>query len=67
MNIFIFIFVIVVTSANGRAMRNVLLIISDDLRSFDENSFTPNIDELILKSLYFNNAYAQVRNINYLA
>lgn len=47
-------------SGSSISRRNVLLIISDDLRSFDSNSVTPNIDAFATNSLNFKYAYAQV-------
>lgn len=59
----IFIIVSAVAASASTSPRNVLLIISDDLRYLDENAVTPNIDGLAKISLNFKHAYAQVMYI----
>lgn len=46
--------------ARSTSTRNVLLIISDDLRYLDRNAVAPSIAGLAKTSLNFKHAYAQV-------
>lgn len=55
--------VAVVASVGTALPRNVLLIISDDLRFLDHDAVTPNIEKFSNISLKFNHAYAQVNLI----
>lgn len=57
---------IIIHIVASSCLKNVLLIIADDLRALDNDAVTPNIDKFSKSSLNFNYAYAQVSNWTFL-